>query len=129
MKYLAIVFGLFIISVIIAVDTGVGQAFLGWIHSLPMGDKLGHFCLLGILTLLVSLSLKKAYWVYRGLLIPKAALIITVIITLEEFSQILIPYRNFDTADLLANYLGITVFGLIAYFIHRKKLLIPSKGI
>jgi VanZ family protein len=72
-----------------------------------MGDKAGHFFLIGSLAYLfnrarawraVTLGCWRVQW---------GGLIILVLITLEECSQVWIPQRSFDLKDLLANYAGI----------------------
>lgn len=73
------------------------------------GDKLGHFCLLGGLAFCVNWSLGGRTW--RGWLV--GSLIVGVLCTLEEFSQIWIDNRHCDPLDLAANLAGIWVAGLL----------------
>ena len=55
MKRLTILFALFIILVIILADLGMLD-ILGFVNRIPFGDKIGHFVLYGILTLLLDLT-------------------------------------------------------------------------
>ena len=57
MKWLAILFSLLIILIIVLADMGALPQFLQVWKDLPYGDKVGHFILYGILTLLVDLAL------------------------------------------------------------------------
>jgi hypothetical protein len=52
----AVLFALFILLVIILADMGQLGVF-GFLNRIPYGDKVGHFLLYGILTLLIDLSL------------------------------------------------------------------------
>ena len=60
MKWLATLFTIFILLVIILADAGVLAHYVGFIYAFPFGDKAGHFILYGILTLLIDLALFRA---------------------------------------------------------------------
>ena len=114
MKWLAILFTLFIILIIILADTG-NLGILALINRIPFADKVGHFVLYGILTLLINLSL------FRSLpsQSPKriaviAGLILALLIGLEEFSQRYFATRTFSLGDLSASYLGLIFFSWLA---------------
>ena len=75
---------------------------------------------MGVLSFLVNLTLSARsfqIWKFRYLL---GSLIVLVIVTLEEFSQIFIRGRAFDLTDLIADYLGIFLFGELAGFVYRR---------
>lgn len=74
------------------------------------GDKLGHFLLIGGLAYFVNMSLACRRW--RGWLL--GSLIVAVLATLEEFSQVWIENRHCDALDLAADLAGIWVAGLLA---------------
>jgi VanZ family protein len=42
-------------------------------------------------------------------------------VTLEEFSQLYLRFRSFDLVDLFFDYVGIFLFGQLAYFIKRRR--------
>jgi VanZ family protein len=120
MKRLAILFGLFIITIIILADLGdLGP--LHAIYDVPFGDKLGHFILYGILALLVDLSLFQSF---PGNDPRRVALLsglgLALLIGLEEFSQKLFATRNFDLLDLTAGYLGVIFFSWLALRIKKR---------
>jgi len=114
MKWLAILFGLFIIGIIVIADLGMLD-ILGFINKIPYVDKAGHFILYGILTLLVDLALTRSHpHLNRSLLVLRVALILAFLIGLEEFSQRYFPDRTFDLVDLTFSYLGVALFSWVA---------------
>jgi len=110
----AILFALFILLVIVLADMD-GLGFLRFINRIPFGDKIGHFVLYGILTLLVDLALFRSLpHLNRRLLTLRVALILALLIGLEEFSQQYFPNRSFDLVDLAFSYLGVIFFSWVA---------------
>ena len=119
MKRLAILFGLFILAIIILADLGE-LGFLYSLYDFPHGDKAGHFLLYGILTLLIDLTLFRAVpSASRGRVAVKSALLLALIITAEEFSQQLFSNRTFDLIDLAASYLGVVCSSWLALRVQR----------
>lgn len=118
MKWYAILFGLFIIAIIILANLGLLD-ILGFVNRIPYGDKIGHFVLYGILTLLIDLALFGSRPdLSRELIVLRVALILALLIGLEEFSQRFFPSRTSDWVDLLFSYLGVIFFSWMAL---RKK--------
>jgi polysaccharide biosynthesis protein VpsQ len=124
MGRLAILFGLLLALIIVGADTrNLGPLY--WVYDFPNGDKVGHFLLYGGLTLLTCLAVirllpdRPAHQV--ALMVACA---ITVIATLEEFSQFWIASRTPDARDLIVGYLGIAVFGALA--LGLQAILPPS---
>lgn len=121
MKGLAFLYGLFILTVIFLADLG-RLGIVGWVSRIPMGDKAGHFILYGILTLLIDLAL---LCTHRGLspnlLVLRAALVLALVIGLEEVSQRFFANRSFDLLDLVFSYLGVIVFSWAALYIKRPE--------
>ena len=98
---------------IVFADRGTARAFFDWINSFPLGDKAGHFFLIGVMAFLLNHALA-----YRTAPINRShpqlgGLIVGVVITLEEFSQLWFASRTFDAGDLLANWIGILVAELL----------------
>lgn len=113
MKYLAFLFAFFILLVIYLADKGQ-LGILGWLNQIPYGDKAGHFILYGILTLLIDLALIRSRpHLSRSLLTLRVALILALLIGLEEFSQQYFPNRTFDLVDLTFSYLGVLFFSWV----------------
>ena len=114
MKILTILFVLFIIAVIVLADTGnLGMLRVLTAHNL---DKAGHFILYGILTLLLDLTLlqNKRITLRPNLLVLRVALILSLPIGLEEYSQQFFARRTFDLVDLTFSYLGVAFFSWLA---------------
>ena len=125
MKWLTILFALFIILIIVLADQG-NLGILKLINQIPYGDKAGHFILYGILTLLLDLTL------IRSLpdrspkrVVVICGLILAVFIGLEEFSQQYFPSRTFDLIDLTFSYLGVIFFSWFALKIYRRGGVTP----
>ena len=118
MKWLTILFGLFIVGIIILADMGkLGILNFLTAHNL---DKVGHFVLYGILTLLLDLTLFRALPNHsRQSIVVWYGLILALIIGLEEFSQRFFPSRHSDIVDLTFSYLGIIFFSWLALRIKR----------
>ncbi len=117
----AIFFGLFLVLIVILADVGD----LGWlkrIYDFPLGDKLGHFTLFGLLSLLINLSLFQDHpgWDRRRTALV-AGLAIIVLIGLEEISQNWFATRSADVFDWLAGSLGVILFAGLAVWIKRKR--------
>lgn len=126
---MALAFAIFIIAIIILADLG-RLRFIFWIVGrVPYLDKLLHFLLVGVLTFLVSASLmqtlqnKNSNWIAVS-----CVLFFIITFTIEEISQIPLRRRDFSPQDLIANYLGILVFGFLAWWKYGKaKTIPPSK--
>jgi len=118
MKWIAILFGLFIVSIIVLANMGL-LGILGFVNKIPNGDKIGHFILYGILTLLIDLAFFRSHPnVSRNLIALRVAFVLALLIGLEEYSQKFIPSRTFDLIDLTFSYLGVIFFSGLAL---RKK--------
>lgn len=119
MKYLTILFTLFIILIIILADLGQ-LGFLKILNQIPFADKIGHFILYGILTLLLDLTFTRALpHPSRKMVILRIALILSLLIGLEEYSQQFFTKRTFDLVDLTFSYLGVIFFSWVAWRVRR----------
>ncbi len=126
MKWLAILFGCFIITIIVLADLGK-LGFLYSIYDFPYGDKVGHFILYGILTFLIDLSLLHSSAQGTGATLTKSrkrlavkvGFILAFAITVEELSQQFFSKRTFDLVDLMASYFGVIVFSWLALKIKK----------
>jgi VanZ family protein len=91
----------------------VAASVLADCHRLPKMaldgglDKLGHFLLLGGLSLLAVAFFGRARWL-------RVVLVLGLISALEEASQAWFPARTLDAGDLAANLLGIVLGAWIA---------------
>jgi polysaccharide biosynthesis protein VpsQ len=114
MKWLTILFALFIILIIVLADTG-NLGIISFVYRIPYADKLGHFILYGILILLVNLTIFRSMPSQgRGRIVLLSGLGLALLIGLEELSQQNFSNRTFDLVDLSASYLGIIFFSWLA---------------
>jgi polysaccharide biosynthesis protein VpsQ len=120
MKWLAILFSLLIIVIIVLADMGSLPQFLQVWNDFPYGDKAGHFILYGVLTLLVDLALFQslARQSPRSVTIT-SGLLLSLLIGFEEFSQQFFVNRTFSLNDLVASYLGVIFFSWLALRLKR----------
>ncbi|MBU2930035.1 VanZ family protein [Winogradskyella psychrotolerans] len=108
-KGIAIVCLVFIIWIIYSADSGKQNVFFNITDMIPFGDKIGHFFLFGILTLVVNIALQFKQFKYWQK-VPLGTLLVLVFVILEELSQGYFPNRTFDIMDLIADGLGILTF-------------------
>jgi len=122
MKILLVVY-VFVLAVIIFIASQKGTRYLlNFVGNIPYGDKLGHFLLMGGFSFLLNLVLNaKTFklWKFNYLL---GSLIVLIVVTIEEISQMFVAGRTFDWSDLVFDYLGIFIFGELARLICRRKI-------
>lgn len=112
-KWAASAFILFIIYVIYLANSGADQhIFFVFIRWLPYGDKFGHLGLIGMLALLVNLAMGLRVfrgWYFGRTPILLGTIIISILVILEEFSQLFLINRTFDLGDLAFDFIGIVL--------------------
>lgn len=127
MKYIALLFFIFIIAVIIFADIGLLPLSITAIYDFPYGDKLGHFILFGLLNYFVTRAFLSSHLSKpRGWVTLSVGLILALLIALEEFSQIFFAERTFELIDLLASIVGVLVGGWAAYKTNIPKVLMDG---
>jgi VanZ family protein len=112
---------LFIAVIIYCADQGKLRAVFVFINAHTGSDKAGHFVLIGGMAFFLNLSLglrELRVW-KRGLLL--GSVVVAVVFTLEEISQIWIPSRTFDLLDLAGDYSGIIFFGWLARRLWKQR--------
>ena len=121
MKILLVVYIFVLAFIIFLADRRGTRYLLNFVGNIPYGDKLGHFLLMGGFSFLLNLVLNARtfrLWKFSYLL---GSLIVLIIVTLEEISQMFVSGRTFDWSDLVFDFLGIFLFGELAKFICRRK--------
>jgi VanZ family protein len=117
MKYISALFLIFVIAVIILVDSGNLPHSIRALYDFPNGDKVGHFILFGLLTFFLTRAFLSAFPSRpRGWVTLSVGLILALFIAAEEWSQQFFSARTFDLLDLLASYAGVATFSFLAVY-------------
>ena len=121
---------IFILIIVVIADQGDYLAILkDWVDKIPYGDKGGHLILMGLLSLAVNLSFQCTQWRLGQRTFLKGSVIVIILVTLEEISQLFISNRTFDWGDLLSDYLGIWVFGQLAWYLNSINRSVVDRNI
>ncbi|WP_405630050.1 VanZ family protein [Pseudoalteromonas sp. Ld20] len=118
---LSVAFLGFIAWVIYLANTGQNSIFFELVRSIPYGDKVGHFCLFGLLTLGINFVFKLKSYSLISCNIYVGSTVVFLLALVEELSQYYIPNRTLDAFDLLADILGIITFSLFTKLISIPK--------
>lgn len=123
---ITILFIIFIGIILYHANTGSDFIFFRLMSGVPMGDKIGHLCLVGTLAFLLNLSLKARTIKLGNFKLLLGSVLVFIFITIEEFTQIAIANRTFDLLDLMCNYIGIALatFAILQIFKHPKETTI-----
>lgn len=109
-------FGLYllmVVAVIAAADSGRFRPFFTWVNRIHYADKVGHFVTIGALAFFLNRALGGRVLRLGPVQLLLGGVIVAVVMTGEESSQIWIPSRRFEWGDLAANYAGVVVAQLI----------------
>lgn len=98
-------------AIITCADRGRAPRLFALASHVPLGVKAGHFILIGILAWLLNRALLGRRVPIALWQIQLGGLIISLLMTIEETSQIWLATRHFDLKDLAANYAGIACAG------------------
>ena len=105
-KILALFFLVFVLLVIITADKGTLAAPIRALYDFPNGDKVGHFCLYGILAFLLASAFPRPFK-WGHLSVPVVILALLLFAATEEYSQSFFSTRTSDVVDLTFSCLGI----------------------
>jgi VanZ family protein len=84
---------------------------LARVSAFPGGDKLGHFLITAALTYLVNQAFSCRVICFKSSRFLLGSVLIFLIITIEEVSQVFVTTREFSLLDLGSDYLGIALAG------------------
>ena len=103
-------------GIIFLADIGKLSVVMDFLKVNPGSDKVCHFGLVGTLAFLFNQALggRKCGPLMLG------SLIVGIVITAEEISQIWVPGRSFDYGDMAANICGCIAADLLARWRLRK---------
>ena len=104
-KVLAFLFFALLVGIVFVADTH--PWLFARLYRVPLGDKFGHFLLMGTLALLVNLAWPQQLQI--GLF--KGTPWVLTLVLLEEISQIWLPVRTFSLLDLVFDLGGILILG------------------
>ncbi len=110
---ISVSFFVFIGWIIYLANTGQKSIFFDLVARIPYGDKLGHFCLFGCLTLAANLLLKFRRVNFSNVPIYTGTVLVFLFVLIEELSQHFIPNRTLDGVDLIADIIGIILFNFL----------------
>jgi len=111
-----------ILGVVFLADSGHLPRSIQRIHDLPHVDKLIHFSIFGSLALCFNLTLasNRRWSVTRAIVI--GSIVVLMLSTLEEGTNMWVPYRDWSLGDLTANYLGVLCLGVVPMLGWRKEV-------
>ena len=113
-RIVAIGFTAFLAWIIHEANTGSHNIIIDTVDTIPNGDKLGHFFMMGMFAYLVNLMLECKTFKIGRLDILKGSAIVLVCVVLEEITHMFIRTRTFSYFDLLSDLLGIIAFSYLA---------------
>lgn len=114
MRFLLAAFLLFLIWIIYQINTGSQMLLIRMADLVPLGDKIGHFFVMGFLAYLVNIVMKCKPVRVGPVDLLMGSLIVFTFVFAEEVSQLFIRGRTFSLLDLGSDILGIWVFGRLA---------------
>ena len=128
-KWLTALYVLMLAVIVLLADRKDYQFLFRFIRGTPYGDKAGHFILMGLFSLVLNLALSCQTIKLWKLNLLVGSLIVALVVSLEEFSQVFVRYRSFDLVDLLFDYAGIFLFGRFAYYLTKRRLVKTGREI
>lgn len=108
-------FFLFILWMVWSADTNHRNFIMDIGHSVPLGDKIGHFLLFGILALLMNTALRFRQVDLRFRTFHLGSLLVFAFAAIEECTQLAFDNRTFDLVDMLFDLLGIGILSSISF--------------
>jgi len=120
LKWLTLLFILFMLGVILLADLGSLPSPVAVLYRFPNGDRVGHFILFGILTLLVNSAFPRQVRILRAN-VYYGSVIIAVLAIFEESSQLFLAYRTFDLIDLAFTLMGIASADWLVRLFHKQQ--------
>ncbi|MFC1498338.1 VanZ family protein [Verrucomicrobiota bacterium] len=118
-KTTTIIFVFFLGIIVFMANRDLGADFFSVMAKIPGGDKTGHFMLMGIFSFLMNIILSGSRIHLGPASFLKGSLIVFIIVTLEELSQIFISARSCSISDLFFDYAGIFCFGRLALYLKQ----------
>jgi polysaccharide biosynthesis protein VpsQ len=110
---IALLYGFAMAALIGAADAGWLIRLSDYVQEWPHLDKVLHFTLYGVLALLANLAvLSPGRWSTLRSIVTGSAFVL-IVATAEEYSNQFVAVRDYSLGDLVANYLGVMVVGVL----------------
>jgi len=120
-KWLTGVFILVLILIVVIANLGLGSTYFPFIYIIPGLDKIGHFLLMGVLSFLINLLFKAKRIQISSLDILLGSLVVILVVTLEELSQLFLIFRAFSWVDLVFDFGGVFLGGQLAAWLIKRQ--------
>lgn len=117
----ALAFLIFLGLIIYFADTGTMPRAIYRLYAFPSGDKVGHFVLMGLLTLALNLALSGRRITLGGRRLLLGSIVAFLVVTIEELTQALFQTRSASLLDLSASYLGILCASLLSGLPQKRR--------
>ena len=120
---LAIVVSIFVVWVSHQASLGNKNIFMDIVRVTPYGDKIGHFFLFALLSMVVIGATKFKSFSFLNFRIYWAVAAITMFALADEMFQHFSPNRTLDIFDFMAGVFGIITAQLVSMKLenHKKK--------
>jgi len=115
MKWISLLFTLFILVLIVWANTGNMPHALKIIYDFPSGDKAGHIILFGILSYLLNYSASSMLEGPPGSVVLRVSLFLIILVGFEEWTQQFLANRTSSWIDLAFSYSGIMIGAWLAW--------------
>lgn len=100
--------------VTISALVSIRKEWFGFIYGIPGKDLLVHFVGMGLLAFFMVLGFSSRTTHGRPLSPLASMAVATLLVTIDEVSQLAIPSRTFSLDDLAWSLAGVLLFGLAA---------------
>ncbi len=110
-----VLFFVFIAWMIIHADMNHKNLIIKIGHSVPWGDKIGHFTLFGIMALLLNMTIRFRQVKLYTRQFHLGSVIVFAFAVIEEFSQLALSTRTFDLVDMAFDLFGIGILSSVAF--------------
>lgn len=122
MTRLTLLYASFLLVVVLLADSGRLPTFAQYLHDLPHADKVIHFLLFGTLALCTNATLTGSRRWSCTRAVVAGSILIALIATLDEGTNLLVAHRSWSLGDLAANYLGVICLGVVPLWGRRREL-------
>jgi polysaccharide biosynthesis protein VpsQ len=115
-----------LLCAVLLADTGLVPEFLQHFRHLSFVDKVTHFSLFGLLAFFANATLiLKSRWSPTRAIVT-GSILVMVIASIDELSNLVITHRTWSLGDVAANYLGILCLGVVPMvawqWTHQRRL-------